>query len=138
MDACASVKSRRRDREKSGARTRIRENALRLGVPRLTVMEGEAPVALEGLPTPQAVFVGGGVSDPAILEAGLVALPAGGRLVAHAVTIEGEQAILTAATRFGGAVSRLGMDRLDTVGRFHAWRPAMAVTQWSLIKGEGT
>ncbi len=39
---------------------RIRENALRLGVPALRVVEGAAPSALEGLPPPDAIFVGGG------------------------------------------------------------------------------
>ena len=43
---------------------RIAANAARLGVPALRVVEGAAPDALAGLPTPDAVFLGGGRIGP--------------------------------------------------------------------------
>ena len=46
---------------------RIRRNAAAFGVPALEIVEGEAPAALEGLPQPDAVFVGGGAT-PDVLE----------------------------------------------------------------------
>ena len=42
---------------------RIRRNARAFGVPGLTIVEGTAPGALAGLPTPDAIFIGGGGTD---------------------------------------------------------------------------
>ena len=53
---------------------RIGRNALALGVPGLTVVEGAAPAALAGLPRPNAIFVGGGGSDDGVLDAAIDAL----------------------------------------------------------------
>lgn len=43
---------------------RIERNAAALGVPRLRVVTGAAPAALAELPTPDAVFIGGGLTAP--------------------------------------------------------------------------
>ncbi|MBM3623833.1 MAG: precorrin-6y C5,15-methyltransferase (decarboxylating) subunit CbiE, partial [Alphaproteobacteria bacterium] len=53
---------------------RIARNALALGVPDLSVVNGEAPQALVELETPQAIFIGGG-ADAATLKAAWRALP---------------------------------------------------------------
>ena len=74
-------------------RERIARNAAALGVPGLQLVAGSAPQALAGLSAPDAVFIGGGVTTPGVLDACWGALPPGGRLVANAVTIEG-QAVL--------------------------------------------
>ncbi|WP_117238340.1 precorrin-6y C5,15-methyltransferase (decarboxylating) subunit CbiE [Thermus sediminis] len=67
----------------------ILENARRHGAHNLTLVRGEAPGALEGLPAPDAVFVGGSGGElPAILERSLEALRPGGRLVVAAITLE--------------------------------------------------
>lgn len=108
---------------------RIRRNAARLGVPELTVVEGTAPACLAGLPQPQAVFVGGGCRDEGLLEACWAALPPGGRLVAHAVTLEGERALLGFQARHRGELCRIGLAHAEPVGRFTGWRPTMPVTQ---------
>lgn len=113
---------------------RIGRNAEHLGVPDLRVVEGRAPAALAGLPVPDAVFIGGGISDPAILATVLDALRPSGRLVANAVTLEGEAALLSAFTRHGGALKRLSVARADRVGGMHGWRSAMPVTQWIWTK----
>ncbi len=108
-------------------------NALALGAPRLDLRDGEAPDALEGLPPPDAVFVGGGLSE-AVFEAAFAALRPLGRLVANAVTLESE-AVLSALHRaHGGDLVRLSVERAESVGRLRGWRPSMAVTQWSLVK----
>ncbi|WP_132256506.1 precorrin-6y C5,15-methyltransferase (decarboxylating) subunit CbiE [Methylobacterium segetis] len=113
---------------------RIRRNAEALGVPDLAVVEGAAPAALDGLPAPDAVFVGGGVSEPGLLARAAACLPAGGRLVANAVTLEGEAALLAAFADRGGALRRLSVARADPVGGMHGWRAAMPVTQWIWTK----
>jgi len=113
---------------------RIARNAERLGVPRLHVVSGRAPEALSGLPSPDAAFLGGGAHLPGVIDAAWAALKADGRLVANAVTVETEAALLAACTRFGGSLTRLSIERLDAVGTMHAYRPAMTVTQLIAVK----
>jgi precorrin-6Y C5,15-methyltransferase (decarboxylating) len=113
---------------------RIAENAARLGVPDLRVVEGRAPEALEGLPVPDAVFVGGGATTPRLLETCWEALPSGGRLVVNAVTVESEAVLAGWFTRVGGDLVRLGVQRAEPVGSFTGWKAAMPVTIWSVTK----
>jgi precorrin-6Y C5,15-methyltransferase (decarboxylating) len=113
---------------------RIRRNASRLGVPGLEVVEGRAPEALAGLPAPDAVFVGGGATAQGLLEACWSALPAGGRLVANAVTVEGEAVLATWFAGVGGDLVRLAVQRAGPVGGFTGWKSAMPVTIWSVVK----
>ncbi len=113
---------------------RAARNAASLGVPDLRIEQGHAPDALAGWPQPDAVFIGGGARDPAVIAAGWAALPPGGRLVANAVTLETEAALIAARARYGGTLTRLSVERLEPVGRLHAFRPAMSVTQWTAVK----
>jgi precorrin-6Y C5,15-methyltransferase (decarboxylating) len=113
---------------------RIAGNALALGVPDLQVLHGAAPAALAGLPAPDAVFVGGGGSDPAVLDACWAALPRGGRLVANAVTLQTEAALVARCAELGGDLVRLEVSHAVPVGRFTSWHPAHPVTQWTVTK----
>jgi precorrin-6Y C5,15-methyltransferase (decarboxylating) len=113
---------------------RIRRNALSLGVPGLTVVEGAAPAALSGLARPDAIFIGGGGSDEGVLDAATDVLPSGGRLVANAVTLEMEAMLLGHHASLGGELTRIAVSRAASVGSMQGWRPAMPVTQWSWVK----
>ncbi|RBY95706.1 cobalamin biosynthesis bifunctional protein CbiET [Blastococcus sp. TF02-8] len=113
---------------------RVVRNAARLGVPGLRVVAGRAPEALAGLPTPDAVFVGGGATVPGVLDACWDALPSGGRLVVNAVTVESEAVLAARHARDGGELVRLGVATAAPVGGFTGWRPAMPVTIWSGAK----
>ncbi|MCF6112774.1 precorrin-6y C5,15-methyltransferase (decarboxylating) subunit CbiE [Mesorhizobium muleiense] len=113
---------------------RIRRNGSACGVPGLAVVEGLAPQALAGLETPDAIFIGGGGSDTGVLETAIEALPAGGRLVANAVTLEMEALLLARRASLGGDLTRIALSRASPVGSMQAWRPAMPVTQWSWVK----
>ncbi|WP_367823528.1 precorrin-6y C5,15-methyltransferase (decarboxylating) subunit CbiE [Streptomyces sp. LMG1-1-1.1] len=125
--------------EKSPERAaRITRNADALGVPALRVVTGPAPAALAGLPTPDAVFIGGGLTAPGLLDACWDALPAGGRLVANTVTLESEALLADRYRRHGGELIRLAVSAAVPVGGFTGWRQAMPVTQWSVTKGSGT
>ena len=115
-------------------RERVGRNADLLGVPGLEIIAGAAPEALAGLPRPDAVFVGGAVSVPGVIEAGLEALDAGGRLVANAVTLETEMVLANWYSTLGGSLTRLAVQRAEPVGGFTGWRPAMPVTQWAYRK----
>ena len=112
---------------------RARRNAAAFGVP-LQVVDGAAPAALHGLPPPDAVFLGGGAADPGVIPAAWDALRPDGRLVANAVTLETEAALLAARVRLGGTLTRIGIERVDRIGAMHAYRPAMTVTQWIAVK----
>lgn len=112
----------------------IRRNAERLGVPSLRVVEGKAPGALDGLPTPDAVFVGGGATAPGLLERCWTALRPGGRLVVNAVTLESEAVVGQWYGRIGGDLVRLAVQRASPVGGFTGWRAAMPVTVWSVTR----
>ncbi|MFD9207521.1 precorrin-6y C5,15-methyltransferase (decarboxylating) subunit CbiE [Streptomyces sioyaensis] len=113
---------------------RIGRNARTLGVPGLRVVTGSAPAALEGLPVPDAVFIGGGLTAPGLLDACWDALPAGGRLVANTVTLESEALLAERHRRHGGELVRLAVAHAVPVGGFTGWRQAMPVTQWSAVK----
>ncbi|GAA0805743.1 precorrin-6y C5,15-methyltransferase (decarboxylating) subunit CbiE [Spirilliplanes yamanashiensis] len=114
---------------------RIGANAEALGVPRLTVVTGRAPQALAELAGPaDAVFVGGGVTAPGMVDAAWAALAPGGRLVANAVTIESEQVLAAAHARLGGDLTRLAVHRAAPVGGFTGWRPLMPVTIWAVTR----
>jgi precorrin-6Y C5,15-methyltransferase (decarboxylating) len=113
---------------------RIRGNAEALGVPGLEVWQAEAPGALASLPPPDAVFVGGGATAETLDQA-WSALRPGGRLVAHSVTQETEMIIVECWRRYGGELTRHSVERLEPIGRYHGWRPARPVVQWSVVRG---
>jgi precorrin-6Y C5,15-methyltransferase (decarboxylating) len=112
---------------------RIARNAARLGVPALEVLTGAAPEALRDLPRPDAAFVGGGACGDT-LEQVWQALDGGGRLVAHAVTVETEQLLVDQWRSHGGQLTRLSVEQLEPLGDYAGWRPARAVVQWSVQK----
>jgi precorrin-6Y C5,15-methyltransferase (decarboxylating) len=120
----------------SDARRRdlIAENASMLGTPEIAIVAGVAPQALEGLSPPHAVFIGGGIAAPGVVERCWTALLSGGRLVANAVTVEGEAALARHRATYGGTLSRIAVSRAEPLGAHLGWRPLMAITQWSVQK----
>jgi precorrin-6Y C5,15-methyltransferase (decarboxylating) len=112
----------------------IRRNAARLGVPALRIVAGSAPAALDGLPAPDTIFVGGGLTRDGVLDACLAALAPGGRLVANAVTLETEAVLTGAYAKLGGELTRIAVNRAAPVGGFTGWRAMMPVTIWSVTR----
>ncbi len=108
-------------------------NALALGAPKLELIDGTVPYALEGLDAPDAIFIGGGLSR-ATFDAAWSALRPLGRLVVNAVTLESESELFALHKEFGGDLVKLQINRAEPVGRLTGWRPSMPVTQWSLVK----
>jgi len=108
-------------------------NALALGTPQLHLIEGAAPAALTGLPAPDAIFIGGGLDD-GVFSAAWAALKPLGRLVTNAVTLESEAQLLALHAAHGGDLVKVQVHRAEPVGGYRGWRPAMPVTQLSLIK----
>ncbi|GAC1349028.1 MAG: bifunctional cobalt-precorrin-7 (C(5))-methyltransferase/cobalt-precorrin-6B (C(15))-methyltransferase [Vulcanimicrobiaceae bacterium] len=110
---------------------RISVNARALGVPDLRVIAGVAPASFAGCERPQAIFIGGGLTSAGVLDAALAALDAAGRLVANAVTLEAERALLEAQARHGGELTRIALERAEPIGTMLGWRPAMPLVQWT-------
>lgn len=113
---------------------RAARNAASLGVPRLDIVGGGAPDAFDGLPAPDAVFIGGGGHVAGVIEGAWAALRPGGRMVANAVTLETEARLIGAVGTYGGTLTRLSVERLERIGGRQGFRPAMTVTQWTAQK----
>jgi precorrin-6B C5,15-methyltransferase / cobalt-precorrin-6B C5,C15-methyltransferase len=119
---------------RSDRAARAARNAASLGVPELEIVPGRAPEALAGLARPDAVFIGGGMTNDGVFEAVWEALKPGGRLVANAVALETEARLMDYFHRFGGELIRLQVARAESVGAMSGWRSAMPVTQWRVRK----
>lgn len=111
---------------------RARANALALGVDRLTVIEGQAPAVLAGHSAPDAVFIGGGLSQ-GLLEM-LWQLPAGTRVVANAVTLESEALLARWHGEHGGELLRIELAEAAPLGTKRGWRAAFPIVQWSVVR----
>lgn len=115
----------------------IRENARKFGAANLTIVEGEAPAALEALPPPQGVFVGGsGGRLREILEAALGKYPQA-RVAVAAVTLEtlAQGAAALAELPFGETeVVQITAARSKELGRYHLMEGLDPVF---LLRGEG-
>lgn len=115
-----------------GRQHNIGFNAAAFGVP--IDVRGDAPDAFGGLEPPSAIFIGGGLTQPGLLDACLGALAAGGRLVVNAVTAESEAVLTQAYSRLGGQLRRFQHYHGEPLGGFTGWRPQMPVTQWAMMK----
>ena len=127
--------------EKSKSRLKlIEQNSQELGVPMLQIISGSAPEVLVDLPAPDAVFIGGGLSSGNLLQTCWTALKPGGRLVANAVTLEGEQKLLqwqnenAGKSGASGDLTRLSISRAEKIGKFQGWKEMRSVIQLAVIK----
>jgi precorrin-6Y C5,15-methyltransferase (decarboxylating) len=111
---------------------RIARNATRLGVPYLRVIRGFAPDVLSRLPKPDAVFIGGGLTTPLLVETCWEALPIGGRLVATAYREESEAVLAAWYARVGGDLVKVGLQHAAAAGSDPAWMESSPVTIWSV------
>ena len=112
----------------------IRTNAASLGTPEIEIINAAAPAALEKLAQPDAVFIGGGIATPGLVERCWAALPSGGRLVANVVTVQGEAQLLRCYQSHGGSLGRIAVSRAEPIGAQLGWRALRPVTQWSGFK----
>ncbi|MDX1724423.1 MAG: precorrin-6y C5,15-methyltransferase (decarboxylating) subunit CbiE [Pseudomonas sp.] len=111
-----------------GRQAHIRHNRDALGVPGLQLVAGRAPEALAGLAAPDAIFIGGGVTIAGVLEQCWASLKPGGRLVANAVTLQSEAALLAWREQVGGELTRIAVAQAQPLGAFDTWRSALPIT----------
>lgn len=112
---------------------RARRNAQALGADRLEIIVGRAPAALEGQPAPDAVFIGGGLSQ-ALLDSVWARLSAGARLVANAVTLESHALLARWHAACGGQLLRIELAEAAPLGTRRAWKAAYPLVQWSVCR----
>ena len=112
----------------------IEANTQTLGTPGLAIVAGNAPEALHGLEAPDAVFIGGGLTREGVFPACWQALKPGGRLVANAVTLQGEALVAALYQKLGGELTRISVAQAGPLGGFDGWRTAMPVTLLTLVK----
>ena len=112
----------------------ITENAIALGTPNLKIIAGAAPEVLQGLPVPDAIFIGGGLTVSDLFETCWENLRSQGRLVANVVTLEGEQKLFQYQQKYGGTLTQISINRAEAIGNFLGWKPMRPVTQWQVIK----
>ncbi|WP_137972369.1 precorrin-6y C5,15-methyltransferase (decarboxylating) subunit CbiE [Pseudomonas sp. F(2018)] len=111
-----------------GRQQLIAHNRDGLGVPQLQLVAGEAPEALAGLEFPDAIFIGGGVTVPGVLELCWQALKPGGRLIANAVTLQSEAMLVAFRAQHGGELTRIAIAQAQPLGDFDTWRSALPIT----------
>ena len=112
---------------------RVGRNAARLGVPQVQVVATTSSDALDWLPEPDAIFIGGGADEDLVRRCWHL-LRTGGRMVVHAVTLETEAVAVTAYRAWGGELIRISLETAGPLGTFTGWQPARAVVQWSTRK----
>lgn len=118
----------------AGRQGLIEHNRDALGVPGLQLVRGTAPAALDGLETPDAIFIGGGVTRDGVLETCWQHLRPGGRLVANAVTLQSEMTLMAWRARHGGELTRLHVAQAQPLGEFDTWRQALPITLLDVVK----
>lgn len=130
---CRAIGLERKVERAANART----NASELTLPgQFDVIDADLARGLpEGLPDPDAVFIGGGATK-ALVNQCRPRLPIGGRLVVHGVTMEAEMLVETLHCDLGGDLIRFGVETADVIGRLHGWKPARTVVAWTWQRTE--
>ena len=118
----------------TGRQGLIEHNRDALGVPGLQLVRGKAPAALTGLETPDAIFIGGGVTRDGVLDTCWQRLRPGGRLVANAVTLQSEMTLMNWRAQHGGELTRIHVAQAQPLGEFDTWRQALPITLLEVIK----
>ena len=118
----------------TGRQGLIEHNRDALGVPGLQLVRGKAPAALTGLETPDAIFIGGGVTRDGVLDTCWQRLRPGGRLVANAVTLQSEMTLMNWRAQHGGELTRIHVAQAQPLGDFDTWRQALPITLLEVIK----
>jgi precorrin-6B C5,15-methyltransferase / cobalt-precorrin-6B C5,C15-methyltransferase len=111
-------------------RAMITTNADQLGAAQLKLIAETAPKALHDLPTPDAIFIGGGIDTDGVFETCWTALRPFGNIMANAVTLEGESRLMNIQKIHGGELVRIDVSNLTNIGDMRAMKPRMSVLQY--------
>lgn len=111
----------------------IRNNIRRTGAYAVEPILGEMPGCLHGLPRPDRIFLGGGLTGTGVLEAAMDQLQKGGRLLANVVLLGSLQHAMEVLGRAGWSLRvthvQVGRSRLLAGDlRFEALNPVFVVS----------
>lgn len=130
--------------EQSKARTaNIQINADNLGTPNIKIHQGTSDHFIDKLPTPDAIFIGGGLTFD-LFETAYDKLQFGGRLVINVISLEGAACLSQIQQKFTdnfAQLRQLTVGQISTstqvnIGKLHTFKPNITVTQLSLIKAK--
>ncbi len=112
-----------------------RQNAVRFRADNIDVIKGAAPEALEALPAPTHVFIGGSAGNLEEIIAAILHKNPAARIVATAVTLETQAELISCARKFGfslvEAVS-VSVSRSAKAGRYHLMTAQNPVTVFTM------
>lgn len=112
----------------------IATNIARFGLDgRMVAVQGAVPEALVGLPPPDAVFVGGGLTMETFAAVWAMLRPQT-RMVANAVTLETEGLLAHLHAEHGGDLLRIDLATATPLGRMRGWSAQRPVVQWSVVR----
>ena len=98
---------------------------------RLTLIKGDAPACCPTDDSPHAIFIGGGISDGDLVGHCLARLHDDGILVAHAITLAAQHALMHHKQQRGGVLRHLQWSQVESLTpqheAFHSNRPLL---QW--------
>lgn len=100
----------------------IEENKRKFAVDNLEIIRGEAPEALEALPVPTHVFIGGSSGNLKQILQALLEKNANVRIVINCITLETVTEALEAIRQFEfteSEIVQLGVSRAKELGRYH-------------------
>ncbi len=116
----------------------IKRNMIKFRTENITVTEGRAPQALENLPAPTHVFIGGSSGNIREIIALILKKNASARIVANAVTLESQGEIASCAGVFGfdyyECVS-VSIARSQKMGRYNMMKAQNPVSVFTMQGG---
>ena len=116
-----------------------KQNAHALGAMGVQIRQERAPQGFANAPAPNAVFIGGGLSQ-SVFDAAWQALKPHGRLVINAVTTDNEAFLINLHHQYGGNLCKIRSEQLETLSSEGdgpvrtVWRAGLPTTQFVLHK----
>ena len=112
----------------------MEQNICKFGLDdQIEIILADLPNIPNKLRIPDAVFIGGGVSEKLLKKIWSLSKP-NSRIVVNSVTLEAEQLLLKWKFLKGGSLTRINLSTADKIGEKMGWRSSMPILQWSIIK----
>ena len=112
----------------------IKQNVTNFGLEhQIQIIETDLPIIPKNLTSPDAVFIGGGLSEKLLSKIWKIIKP-GKKIVVNAVTLESESILLKWHSIKGGTLSKIEIAQAEELGEKTGWRSNMPLLQWSVTK----
>ena len=112
----------------------IKQNVVNFGLDhQVQIVETDLPKIPKNLASPDAVFIGGGLSERLLSKIWKIMKP-GTKMVVNAVTLESESVLIKWYSVKGGTLSKIEIAQAKELGEKTGWRSNMPLLQWSVTK----